>query len=72
MAVWVRAQTPIDSWPTYHGDWSGRRYSTLKQIDAANVKHLALAWVYRLSTSRGGAATGPVAIGCSGPRSRLV
>ncbi|HYM26404.1 MAG TPA: acido-empty-quinoprotein group A [Vicinamibacterales bacterium] len=52
------AQTPVDSWPTYHGDWSGRRYSALKQIDAGNVKHLALAWVYRLNTSRGGAIVG--------------
>jgi len=52
------AQTPTDSWPTYHGDWSGRRYSALKQIDAGNVKHLALAWVYRLNTSRGGAIVG--------------
>src|SRR5260370_26232767 len=44
----VGAQTPIDSWPTYHGDLSGRRYSTLKQINAGNVKGLALARVYRL------------------------
>src|SRR4029077_8851488 len=54
-AVVVVAQTPTDAWPTYHGDWSGRRYSALKQIDGGNVKHLALAWVYRLNTSRGGA-----------------
>src|SRR5260221_14210322 len=56
--VSVAAQTPSDSWPTYHGDWSGRRYSALKQIDAVTVKHLALAWVYRLNTSRGGATSG--------------
>ena len=54
----VRAQIPTDSWPTYHGDYSGRRYSTLKQINAANVKGLALAWVYRLNTSRAGAIVG--------------
>jgi len=24
---------PTDAWPTYHGDYSGRHYSTLKQID---------------------------------------
>jgi len=45
------AQAPTDSWPTYHGDFSGRRYSTLKQINAGNVKSLALAWVYKLNTS---------------------
>jgi len=49
---------PVDAWPTYHGDYSGRRYSTLKQINASNVKNLALAWVYRLNTSRGNAIVG--------------
>jgi alcohol dehydrogenase (cytochrome c) len=39
-----------DSWPTYNGDYSGRRYSTLTQINAANVKGLSLAWIYQ-STS---------------------
>jgi alcohol dehydrogenase (cytochrome c) len=34
---------PTDSWPTYHGDYSGRRYSTLSQINADNVKGLSLA-----------------------------
>ena len=33
-----------DSWPTYSGDYSGRRYSALKQINQANVKNLGLAW----------------------------
>src|SRR5207247_1565938 len=43
-----------DSWPTYSGDYTGRRYSSLKQIDQANVKHLSLAWTARLA---GGADT---------------
>ena len=37
-----------DSWPTYNGDYSGRRFSTLNKITAANVKHLSLAWIYDL------------------------
>ncbi|HEY7501558.1 MAG TPA: acido-empty-quinoprotein group A [Vicinamibacterales bacterium] len=37
------------SWPTYNGDYSGRRFSTLKKITAANVKQLSLAWLYDLS-----------------------
>jgi alcohol dehydrogenase (cytochrome c) len=37
-----------DSWPTYNGDYSGRRFSTLKQITDANVQSLSLAWIYRL------------------------
>ena len=49
---------PVDSWPTYHGDYSGRRYSTLKQITRDNVKNLTLAWVYRLNTSRANAIVG--------------
>src|SRR5436190_17061869 len=52
------AQTPTDSWPTYHGDFSGRRYSPLKQINAGNVKSLSLAWVYRLNTAQGTAIVG--------------
>ena len=59
------AQAPADSWPTYHGDFSGRRYSTLKQINAANVKGLTLAWVYRLNTGQGGAI-----VGGEGPETR--
>lgn len=36
-----------DTWPTYNGDYSGRRFSTLDQINASNVHSLTLAWVYR-------------------------
>ena len=37
-----------DSWPTYSGDYSGKRYSALKQIDQTTVKRLGLAWVARV------------------------
>ena len=37
-----------DAWPTYHGDYSGRRFSTLTQINQSNVKHLTLAWIFRI------------------------
>jgi len=49
---------PTDAWPTYNGDYSGRRYSTLTQINATNVKSLSLAWIYRANTSPQGAMTG--------------
>jgi acido-empty-quinoprotein group A len=49
---------PTDAWPTYHGDYSGRRYSTLKQINAENVKNLSLAWIYRANTSAARAIVG--------------
>jgi alcohol dehydrogenase (cytochrome c) len=34
------------SWSTYNGDLSGRRFSTLKQINSQNVKGLTLSWAY--------------------------
>src|SRR2546426_1129527 len=38
---------PTDTWPTYNGDYSGRRYSTLSQINAANIGSLAVKWMFR-------------------------
>jgi alcohol dehydrogenase (cytochrome c) len=38
---------PPDSWPGYHGDYSGRRHSSLTQITPENVKNLALAWAFQ-------------------------
>src|SRR6266481_17276 len=45
-----------DAWPTYSGDYSGKRYSSLKQINQTNVKNLTLAWVGRFTA--GAANTG--------------
>src|ERR1700678_4429093 len=45
-----------DSWPTYSGDYSGRRFSSLTQINQSNVKNLGLAWVSHLTP--GMSATG--------------
>jgi alcohol dehydrogenase (cytochrome c) len=47
-----------DAWPTYAGDYSQRRYSTLTQIDTSNVRHLTLAWVSRLTAGAGGGGGG--------------
>src|SRR5262245_47298035 len=46
-------QPPTDSWPTYNGDYSGRRFSTLTKINAGNINSLTLAWVYRPNTGGG-------------------
>ncbi|HEX7360509.1 MAG TPA: acido-empty-quinoprotein group A [Bryobacteraceae bacterium] len=46
-------EPPTDSWPTYNGDYSGRRFSTLADINTANVNKLSLAWVYRMQTAPG-------------------
>jgi alcohol dehydrogenase (cytochrome c) len=35
-----------DAWPSYNGDYSGRRYSTLDQINAGNIHSLTLAWAF--------------------------
>ena len=48
-----------DSWPTFHGDYSGRHYSPLKEIDAGNVHNLALAWVNQISMTPGANIGGP-------------
>ena len=36
-----------DTWPSYNGDYSGRRYSTLNQINTSNVKSLTPAWIFQ-------------------------
>jgi alcohol dehydrogenase (cytochrome c) len=43
-----------DSWPTYSGDYSGKRYSLLKQINQTTVKNLTLAWVSEVTEGPGG------------------
>src|SRR5271169_5027164 len=40
-------QPPTSSWPTYNGEYSGRRYSTLDQINSQNIGSLTLAWRFR-------------------------
>lgn len=40
-----------DSWPQYHGDYSGRRHSPLTQITPQNVGNLALAWAFQTNQS---------------------
>lgn len=35
-----------DNWPSYNGDYSGRRYSALKEVDTGTVSQLRLAWVF--------------------------
>ena len=40
---------PAGSWPGYHGDYSGRRHSSLNQITPQNVGSLALAWAFQTS-----------------------
>lgn len=51
-----------NAWPTYNGDYSGRRFSPLTQIDQSTIKRLNLAWVFRVMPGDDrGAITGGVA-----------
>jgi len=38
-----------DSWPTYNGDYSGRRFSPLTTLNTGNVQDLSLAWAARIT-----------------------
>src|SRR6266542_4558701 len=49
------AKPLADIWPTYSGDYSGKRYSTLTQINQLTVKNLTLAWFAKFT---GGSLTG--------------
>ncbi len=37
----------VNSWPQYHGDYTGRRHSSLTQITPRNVGSLGLAWAFQ-------------------------
>jgi alcohol dehydrogenase (cytochrome c) len=47
-----------NSWPTYAGDYTQRRYSILTQINRTNVQNLTLAWVSHLTAGPGGGGRG--------------
>ena len=47
-------QLPTDAWPTYNGDYSGRRFSPLALLNTANVHHLSLAWAARVTNGASG------------------
>ncbi len=46
-----------DQWPIYAGDYSAKRYSSLKLIDQSTVKNLSLAWVTRFTAGSGPGGT---------------
>ncbi|MDE3195839.1 MAG: acido-empty-quinoprotein group A [Acidobacteriota bacterium] len=43
---------PKDTWPMYHGDYSGRRHSSLTQITPGNVKGLTLSWAFQTGVNQ--------------------
>jgi alcohol dehydrogenase (cytochrome c) len=38
-------------WLTYSGEYSGRRYSTLEQINRTNVRHVVVEWIFQTGTT---------------------
>ncbi|HEU4925762.1 MAG TPA: acido-empty-quinoprotein group A [Vicinamibacterales bacterium] len=59
-----------ESWPTFSGDYTGRRYSALTDVNRLTVKNLTLAWVADVAPGPGGGGRGggrPVILGGEGP-----
>jgi alcohol dehydrogenase (cytochrome c) len=40
------SRTITDNWPSYNGDYTGRRFSSLTQITPQNVGHLQAQWIF--------------------------
>ncbi len=59
-----------EQWTTYSGDYTGKRFSNLKDVNASTVKNLSLAWTTRFTTGCGptGAGAGAPAGGFGGGR----
>ena len=58
----VRAEdllaSPVGAnWTSYNGDYTGRRYSSLREINPANVQQLRAAWVFHPGNSQNLEAT---------------
>src|ERR1700733_11687560 len=68
-----------NSWPTYNGDYTGKRYSALTQVNRSNVKQLTLAWMSQVTAGtesptptsggeqRSGREKAPLIVGGEGP-----
>ncbi len=41
-----------ENWPSYNGDYTGRRYSSLHEINKSNVSQLRAAWVFHPGNSQ--------------------
>ncbi len=47
----LAAAPPGANWPSYNGDFTGRRFSSLTQINPENVSQLRAQWVFHSSNS---------------------
>ncbi|RZU43056.1 pyrroloquinoline quinone-dependent dehydrogenase [Edaphobacter modestus] len=42
----LRKTTLLENWPSYNGDYTGRRYSSLKEVTPRNAAQLQAQWVF--------------------------
>jgi alcohol dehydrogenase (cytochrome c) len=61
-ACLLTAQPPTNQWPMYHGDHSGRRYSSLTKINSKNIDSLGFAWIYRPTGAGGSLKSTPLQV----------
>lgn len=54
-------RTVAENWPSYNGDYTGRRFSSLHEINRSNVAQMRAAWVFHPGNSQSLEAT-PVVI----------
>ena len=54
--------TVKNDWIYYNGDYSGRRYSALSEINATNVSHLGAKWIFRVSGNPSSMEVTPVVV----------
>jgi len=56
-------QRPTKNWATFNGDYTGQRFSPLKQINTTNVGSLTLAWSFQ--THQAAMKATPLVVGAS-------
>src|ERR1700745_2647401 len=47
----INSSKEPQNWLTYSGDYAGRRFSSLDQVNAANVHSLTAKWVYQTAAT---------------------
>lgn len=55
-------QPPADTWLTYNGDYSGRRFSEIAQINQKNIGELKTKWEYKITGIPPLRGSGPLVI----------
>jgi PQQ-dependent dehydrogenase (methanol/ethanol family) len=56
------ARPKAGSWPTYHGNESGNRFSPLTQINTGNMEHLAPKWIFPIPSAPRALEVTPVVV----------